>query len=117
MPDVKPDHKWCPHAGKGTCNIYPDRPQPCRDFKCLWLMYPGTWAPHWYPKTAHIVIDLKVNDHGTFLAFVVDPNYPTRWREEPWFSDIKRAAREGLFGPKKWTTVVMLRGEITQIGK
>lgn len=34
----KPPGKWCPNCniGKG-CNIYPDRPNSCRVFDCLWL--------------------------------------------------------------------------------
>ena len=34
----KPAYQWCPHCqvGKG-CGIYEARPQPCREFVCVWL--------------------------------------------------------------------------------
>ena len=47
------------------------------------------------------------------MAFIVDPAYPTRWREEPWFSDIKYMAKAGIEGrlDQKWTTLVMIKGQ------
>jgi hypothetical protein len=34
----KPAYEWCPNckAGEG-CGLYTERPQPCRDFTCVWL--------------------------------------------------------------------------------
>jgi Fe-S-cluster containining protein len=34
---TKPKDTPCLFAKKGKCNIYASRPQPCREFKCLWL--------------------------------------------------------------------------------
>jgi hypothetical protein len=34
----KPGSEWCPHCKIGSgCRIYPDRPEQCHDFSCLWL--------------------------------------------------------------------------------
>jgi len=113
VPEVKADHAWCKHArpGKG-CAIYQDRPEPCRAFKCLWLL--GIAIPdHWYPKDAKIVVHTIHENDADYIAFVVDPNYPNRWREEPYFSDIKEMAAAGIAGKlgKKWTTIVVLKNE------
>jgi hypothetical protein len=32
------------------------------------------------------------------LLITVDPRYPSRWREEPYHSDIKDFSKSGLFG-------------------
>jgi hypothetical protein len=34
----------------------------------------------------------------SILLITVDPRYPSRWREEPYHSDIKGFAQSGLFG-------------------
>jgi hypothetical protein len=111
VPEIKEDHAWCPHCLKSKgCGIYADRPQRCRDFSCQWLK-DEHFEDHWFPKTARIVVDHRVGDDGVWVCFVVDPNSPLRWKEEPWFSDIKRIAGLGLAGWSgvKWTTVVLVR--------
>ena len=79
----------------------------CRDFVCRWLA-DDTLPDHWYPARAKIIIDLQHNDDNYIMLFVVDPAYSGRWREEPWFSDIKAFAKAGL---KQWTCVVMVKDE------
>jgi hypothetical protein len=57
------------------------------------------------------VIAPKLGGPDAYLAFVVDPAYPQRWREQPWFNDIKTLARAGMDGRlqgQKWTTVVLV---------
>lgn len=109
VPDIKEPHQWCPHAraGAGGCAIYPRRPERCREFHCMWLIDERI-PKYWYPRTAKIVINAFEAEGVAYVAFVVDPAYPTRWREEPWFSDIKEMARAGCYGAagKKWTTFV-----------
>jgi hypothetical protein len=110
VPEVKKDHQWCPHAKPGHgCVIYPRRPEACREFHCMWLIN-EKFPDYWYPKTAKIVIN-TMNENGvSYVAFVVDPAYPNRWREDPWFSDIKKTAQIGLDGKlgKKWITIVLI---------
>lgn len=123
VPDfpAKPDaHDWCQHAIKaglptpgggscGGCAIYIRRPDACRDFNCLWLL-DARIPDYWFPAKSKIVIDPKLDGDAAYIAFVVDPAYPQRWREEPWFSDLKKLAKAGLDGRlgQKWTTVVLI---------
>jgi hypothetical protein len=114
VPEIKQDHAWCQHACRpgGGCRIYTDRPEPCRDFNCMWLL-DNRFGPHWYPARARIVINAKLDGDKAYIAFVVDPDYPGRWREEPWFSDIKKIARAGIAGTagQKWVTLIMIKDE------
>lgn len=118
VPNVKEPHEWCSHVCRGPtgnvtggCAIYHRRPKPCRTFNCAWLV--DEKLPHyWYPLKSKIVINTYTGEDGvSYVAFVVDPAYSTRWREQPWFNDIKRLARAGLEGEKRWTTFVLLKGE------
>jgi hypothetical protein len=119
VPEVKPDHQWCPHVKLGRgCGIYADRPQRCADFNCQWLK-DERFGEVWFPKTAKIIIDHRVEGETAVVSFVVDPAYPNRWREEPWFSDIKQVARTGLSGKMgaRWITIVLIRDIRIVIGK
>lgn len=108
------DHDWCQHAkaGCGGCAIYSSRPDPCRDFHCMWLT-DGRIPDYWFPAKSKIVISPHLAEDRAYVAFIVDPAYPQRWREEPWFSDLKTMARAGLQGlaGQKWTTVVLVGSE------
>ncbi|HMD61295.1 MAG TPA: hypothetical protein VKG78_07670 [Opitutaceae bacterium] len=59
-----------------------------------------------------MVVDFNVRDNGDVMRIWVHPNYPNRWREEPFWSDIGRQARAGLEGkPSKYETIIAYRGE------
>jgi hypothetical protein len=30
-------NEWCKHCGENGCQIYDDRPEDCREFRCAWL--------------------------------------------------------------------------------
>jgi hypothetical protein len=119
VPEVKEDFKWCPHCkpGRGGCGIYGERPQRCRDFHCQWLV-DERFGEHWFPARAKIIIDSKLEGEKAYVYFVVDHEYPGRWREDPWFADIKKIARVGLAGSlgRKWTTLVIVKEERIVIG-
>jgi predicted pyridoxine 5'-phosphate oxidase superfamily flavin-nucleotide-binding protein len=121
VPEVKPDHQWCPWCTPGWpgggCSIYMARPERCRDFKCQWLI-DHRFGNHWFPKTAKIVVDHRVEGENAVVCFIVDPAYPLRWREDPWFSDIKKLAEAGLAGSlgAKWVTVVLVKDERVVVG-
>jgi hypothetical protein len=124
VPGTKPRHDWCQHAlhptkpGASTlvpghgCKIYAQRPELCREFHCQWLI-DSRYPDYWYPKTSKIIINAMVEHGKKFVAFVVDPVCPTRWREEPWFSDIKATAKAGIEGRlgEKWTTLVLIKDQ------
>lgn len=116
VPEIKPDHEWCPHCAFGRrepCLIYAERPQRCRDFVCQWLQ-DERFGDYWFPKTSKIIVDTKLEGKQAYVLFVVDPEYPGRWREEPWFSDIKTVAKAGLDGSldgKHWITVILIKDQ------
>jgi hypothetical protein len=115
-------HQWCAHARPGSsdggCTIYNLRPEECRAFRCMWLI-DNQIPDYWKPDKAKIVISPHLAEAHAYVGFVVDPAYPNRWREEPWFSDIKVMAKAGLkglgrlgrFEEQKWTTVVLVGDE------
>ena len=108
VPEVKPRHDWCPHArpGQGGCAIYQHRPELCREFHCMWLI-DEKLPDYWYPAKSKIVISAAVDGA---VSFIVDPAYPLRWREEPYFSDIKRIAQIGIGGKLgvRWVTFILV---------
>jgi Fe-S-cluster containining protein len=106
----KPPHGWCSHVKHpGGCGIYRTRPESCRTFYCMWMMDERI-KDHWFPAKSKIVIHANVEHGAKYINFIVDPAYPLRWREEPWFSEIKHMAKRGIEGVlgEKWTTVVQV---------
>jgi len=91
----KPLGTWCSHCrpGKGGCAIYQTRPSECATFNCLWLTSTELDAA-WYPPTAKLVVNLESG--GNRLSVRVDPAFPTRWREEPYYGRLKEWARRGV---------------------
>jgi hypothetical protein len=116
VPEIqKAANSWCPHAKHGNscgaCTIYHTRPDGCRDFLCMWLN-DSRIPDYWYPAKCKIVISTSTKDSQgqMVMSFIVDPSYPNRWREEPWFSDIKTMAKAGLAGTlgQRWTSIVLV---------
>jgi hypothetical protein len=101
VPEIdKPAHSWCKHCRPGQgCTIYATRPQRCRGFVCNWLIDKSI-PEYWFPKRARIVIRLRREDDQLNLRLEVDHRFPNRWREEPYYSDIRRLALVGLKGEK-----------------
>lgn len=79
----KPVNQLCRHweAGKG-CTIYDRRPQMCRSFSCGWLQ--GHIGDEWFPDSARMVVHFSQDA----VNVQVDPDYPDRWRQEPYFSKL-----------------------------
>jgi hypothetical protein len=108
---TKPANKWCEHCeiGKG-CGIYAERPTACRTWSCMWLTNPLV-ADYWFPAKSKMVLfwapmSSPIPPHNT-LEVHVDPSFVGRWREEPWFSDIRRTAKLGLDTGKGLTCIVV----------
>lgn len=88
-----PQGKWCRHCAIGEgCRIYDLRPAPCREFACGYLVWDAVPA-HWFPAISKIVI---VSELGFRINFYVDADRPGRWREAPYYADIKRLAALAL---------------------
>jgi hypothetical protein len=105
----KPTHAWCQHCrpGKGGCSIYADRPPVCRDFACKWLT-DASLPEHWFPKRAHMVIHKPTTSEMSIVEITVDRRYPNRWREEPYYSDIRQIALNGLSNGIQFATRVVV---------
>jgi hypothetical protein len=94
----KPANVWCQHCkpGKGGCSIYDTRPEKCQNFGCGWLT-DRSFDDDWFPARAKIYVASSRGPGGRVDVLVsVDPAYPNRWREAPYFDRILRmAARRG----------------------
>jgi hypothetical protein len=91
----KPAGQWCPHctAGRDGCSIYHTRPGSCRSFHCNWLINPELGA-EWRPITAKMV--LVYDPPARRLAVHVDPAFPSAWRSEPYYRQLKAWTRAGI---------------------
>ena len=89
-PLEKPEGQWCKHCKPGTgCQIYADRPELCATFMCAWLSA-ADLGDHWEPLKSKMVMFADGNDNC--IGIHVEPSTPNRWRDEPYYSDIKRIA-------------------------
>jgi hypothetical protein len=95
----KPEAHWCTHCKPGHgCSIYQQRPGSCRDFGCKWLLDPKI-DDIWYPRRSKMVLHAVINEFGTppvLMKVLIDRAYPTAWRQEPYYSQIKQMALFGL---------------------
>ena len=87
---AKPRGTWCVHCkpGNGGCGIYDERPGECRAFYCSWLT--GDLPPEWEPQRSKMVATASGSENGASVDAIitVDPAYPNRWREEPYYTHI-----------------------------
>lgn len=92
----KPMGQWCPHCIKsGGCGIYESRPNECRTFNCEWLTN-AQISDDWRPIRSKMVL-YHVHDGGMEKLVVhVDPGSPLAWKNEPYYSQLKRWARDLL---------------------
>jgi hypothetical protein len=74
--------------GKG-CKIYARRPSPCVDFDCSYLLSPSL-SEEWKPTISHFVLGYMTEADVTIVY--VDSDYVGAWRQEPYYSVIKRWA-------------------------
>ena len=88
----KPMGVLCAHCrpGKG-CGVYPERPQACRSFQCVWLLDPE--MPHRFrPDQSKVMLE---QDHdGRRLIARCDPANPMAWRRNPIYGALKGYAAQ-----------------------
>jgi hypothetical protein len=91
----KPQGVWCRYCapGRGGCTIHATRPQVCRQFFCGWLRDPEV-GPEWRPLTSKMILFFKPALRR--LVVHVHPERPNIWRREPYYSQLKRWAREAV---------------------
>lgn len=86
----KPRGTVCDHCDWGQgCRIYARRPGACRDFDCSYLLSPAL-GEEWKPTTSHLVLGY-MSDADIVLVYT-DPDKVGAWREEPYYSRIKKWA-------------------------
>ncbi len=91
----KPAGKWCQHCKPGQgCGIWLERPEFCREFFCRYMIDPN-FGPEWKPETCKFVMNYQPN--GTF-AVTVDPGHRTAWKQEPYYTGLKRMSGQLLGG-------------------
>lgn len=89
----KPHSVWCRHCDKGRgCGIYPDRPQSCRDFSCLWLKS-KEMGEDLRPDRIRAVLDS--DGDGDAIVVHIDPGYPDAHRKNPLHRILSLAAAKG----------------------
>ena len=76
----KPVNKWCQYCEIGIgCKIYPERPEPCKEFDCMWLVSVG--LPEFMkPSKSHVVLIASTTGIPALCA-KVDPSYPAAWKQ------------------------------------
>ena len=92
----KPAGSWCRNCKPGAgCVIYPDRPQECRSFNCLYVLN-AELGEEWRPSRSKIV--LVSEQDGNRIVAHVDPQRPDAWRREPYYGQLREwAARSVRF--------------------
>jgi Fe-S-cluster containining protein len=102
---AKPANELCKHWELGTgCTIYGKRPQMCRSFSCAWLQ--GHLGDEWFPAKAGMVVHFSQDA----VNVQVDPAYPNRWRQEPFFSKLSEWSLNGIRmkGNRSYATLVVV---------
>ena len=88
----KPAGIWCKHVKPGSgCTVYADRPLPCRQYFCEWML-DSRFGPEWKPDTAKFAVNPLLSDSNLLIA--VDPNFPNAWRKEPYISQIRQWVKD-----------------------
>jgi hypothetical protein len=88
---AKPSAVWCRHCDvKAGCRIHGSHPAECKDFFCGYLTN-AALDEHWAPTRCKMVLTYDAA-HAPRLSVHVDPGRANAWREEPYYSQIKRWA-------------------------
>jgi hypothetical protein len=75
---------------------YDTRPEKCQNFGCGWLT-DLSFDDDWFPARAKLyVTHTPAMDGGRDVLISIDPAYPNRWREAPYYDRILQiAAKRG----------------------
>ncbi len=81
VPEIdKPTGQWCKHCTADGCAIHAERPQPCRNFQCFWLM-DDSFPEDLRPDRCGIVVSFN-EDHDSAVIHV-DPDRADALAEPP----------------------------------
>jgi hypothetical protein len=99
IPELKKQpNVWCSKCkvGKG-CGIYPDRPESCRNFECIWLQsqskMEGGLPSELRPDRCKVVF--AGSTRPDLVSVHVDPGKPLAWQEPAIQHMIKVLAMDG----------------------
>jgi hypothetical protein len=96
----KPPGIYCSHCKIGVgCQIYSDRPKPCRTFMCGWIYNPDM-GPELKPENCHVLI-FELADKRAVVA-QTDPDRPDAWRAPNVLNFLRQTAKEV---PSDWIVV------------
>jgi hypothetical protein len=121
VPEVnKIGRNWCNNFkhGKG-CEIYAERPSQCRQFFCNWMIHEGL-GPEWKPEHCKFVMTTNPVDMNLYIR--VDPGKKTAWRDEPYYSVLKKWANDlmernnYIFVSSGQTTIILLNDRDVDMG-
>jgi hypothetical protein len=109
---AKPTGQWCTHCKPGRgCGIYPDRPQTCRVFHCLWITQ-AALGPEWRPDKCKMVL-MAIAGGRTVIK--CDPGFPQAWRKQPYYAHIRSWADRA--GPQGGEVLVCVGHDITVLAR
>lgn len=87
----KPAHQWCVHnVPRKGCGIWGKHPDACKVWQCGWILMPHL-DERWKPEKCGFIIRTRFQIQQ--LVIDVEPSKPNAWRQEPFFSEIHRWAR------------------------
>lgn len=89
----KPQGQWCQHCASGEgCKIYSSKPEECTTFVCGYLCEPEL-DERWKPSRSKIILVTEMG--GKRIVAHMDTQRPDAWKQEPFFSTLKRWAQNG----------------------
>lgn len=73
----KPANKWCEHCDpKIGCQIYDERPESCKNFRCIWLS--GGLPEELRPDKSRVIFE-RLPSGKTYLV-LVNPGFEDAWK-------------------------------------
>lgn len=96
----KPPGEWCRHCKPGRgCTIYDDRPESCRNFRCVWLT--GGLPDDLRPDKCKVIFE-RLPSGRTFLV-LTNNGYTEAWKKrevKDIIASFLRANKAIVVGPK-----------------
>jgi hypothetical protein len=90
-PMDKPSNVWCKACSPGKgCGIWETRPQFCRDFHCHYILDADV-GDDWRPDICKFIMNFQTSN---MLYVKVDPANRLAWKEEPYYSVLKRLSEK-----------------------
>jgi hypothetical protein len=104
----KPKGVWCSHCKIGTgCMIHETRPNVCRAYSCRFLV-DESLDETWRPDRSGLVI----NGDRSRVVVYVDPDRPAAWRQEPFYSQLKKWSRASQ---PDWPVFVCIQDRVVAV--